>query len=175
MEPNSLSIEGYTQSITDFPYQQKWDSLNQELVVNKKGSGTVYLGIHQFNWNEEPKVQDSLFEVESHFVYQNDTVNVLKSGETIELRVKIKVKQSSDYVMIEIPIPGGCSYGMKNEKTNRYEVHREFYKEKVNLYCKYLPEGEYVFSTSLQPRYSGRYTLNPVSYTHLTLPTIYSV
>jgi uncharacterized protein YfaS (alpha-2-macroglobulin family) len=41
------------------------------------------------------------------------------------------------------------------------EVHREYFKEKVSIFCRKLPAGEYTFTVKLIPRYTGSYQLNP--------------
>jgi len=43
---------------------------------------------------------------------------------------EIEVSKKAEYVMIEIPIPAGCSYGENGDKRNYAEVHREYFKTK---------------------------------------------
>jgi hypothetical protein len=35
----------------------------------------------------------------------------LKAGEPAQLLVMVNVKKEAEYIMIEVPIPAGCSYG----------------------------------------------------------------
>jgi uncharacterized protein YfaS (alpha-2-macroglobulin family) len=63
--------------------------------------------------------------------------------------------------MIEIPIPAGCSYKSKEQQWDNNEVHREYFKEKVSIFCRSLKQGKYTFTVNLIPRYNGKYTLNP--------------
>lgn len=41
------------------------------------------------------------------------------------------------------------------------EVHREYFKNKVSIFCSSLSKGKHEFTISLLPRYTGAYTLNP--------------
>jgi uncharacterized protein YfaS (alpha-2-macroglobulin family) len=75
--------------------------------------------------------------------------------------VSVSVKAAADYVMIEIPIPAGCSYNDKAQSYQNNEVHREYFKNKVSIFCSALDAGNYEFTVSLLPRYSGRFILNP--------------
>jgi alpha-2-macroglobulin len=77
------------------------------------------------------------------------------------LKVDVSVKADADYVMVEIPIPAGCSYSDKSQSWVNGEVHREYFRNKVSIFCKTLNKGQYSFQVSLLPRYSGTYTLNP--------------
>ena len=85
------------------------------------------------------------------------------------------MKNSADYVMIEIPIPAGCSY---REKPNNYwnrESHREYFKNRVAIFCEDLPIGKYTFTIPLEPRFSGTYTLNPTKAEQMYFPIFLNV
>ena len=79
----------------------------------------------------------------------------------VKLRVSVNVKADAEYVMIEVPIPAGCSYYDKSQSWANNEVHREHFKNKVSIFCKSLPKGQYYFTVALLPRFTGVYTLNP--------------
>jgi len=72
--------------------------------------------------------------------------------------------------MIEVPIPAGCSY---NSKDSWYpnEIHREYYKNQVTIFCNELDKGSYTFEIDLLPRYSGKYILNPAKIELMYFPT----
>ena len=57
----------------------------------------------------DPKPVDSMFVVKTAWVQGKDTVSVVKAGELLELRVYVKAKKKAEYVIIELPIPAGCS------------------------------------------------------------------
>ena len=71
--------------------------------------------------------------------------------------------------MINVPIPGGCSYSDKNDY-HPFEVHREYFKNETSIFCERLSKGEYVFKISLLPRYTGVYTLNPAKVEMMYFP-----
>ena len=86
--------------------------------------------------------------------------------------VEVEVKADADYVMIEVPIPASCSYDAKTGR-GAYEVHREYYRNKVSIFCDKLPKGKYTYSVKLLPRYTGSYMLNPAKAELMYFPTFY--
>jgi uncharacterized protein YfaS (alpha-2-macroglobulin family) len=53
------------------------------------------------------------------------------------------------------------------------EVHREYFKDKVTIFCRKLKEGNYTFSVKLMPRYDGNYILNPAKAEMMYFPFFY--
>jgi uncharacterized protein YfaS (alpha-2-macroglobulin family) len=74
--------------------------------------------------------------------------------------------------MIEIPIPAGCSY---QDKANfvQGEDYREYFKEKVSIYCSRLAQKNYTFEVNLLPRYNGTYHLNPAKAELMYFPVFF--
>lgn len=94
------------------------------------------------------------------------------AGEPSAIKVNIKVKQAgAEHVMIEVPIPAGCSYASKRNYYG-HETHREYFKEKTVIFCEKLPIGDYEFNIELLPRYTGSYILNPAKIEMMYLPLI---
>jgi hypothetical protein len=52
-------------------------------------------------------------------------------------------------------------------------VHREYFAEKVSIFCERLPVGKQRFVVDLEPRFSGTYTLNPVRVEEMYFPVLY--
>ena len=75
--------------------------------------------------------------------------------------------------MVEIPIPAGCSYDSKEKGDFWKETHREYYKEKVAVFCKKLRKGTHTFTVRLLPRYTGSYHLNPARAELMYYPVFY--
>ena len=121
----------------------------------------VYFTAYQQSWNPAPQKVAGDFVVQSFFARNDQTKAILKAGEPVILKVQVTVKADADYVMVEIPIPAGCSYKDKNQTWTNNEVHREYFKNKVSIFCSSLPKGEYTFTISLLPRFTGSYNLNP--------------
>ncbi|RZK15122.1 MAG: hypothetical protein EOO86_17320 [Pedobacter sp.] len=49
-----------------------------------------------------------------------------KAGQITTLKVEVEVKADADYVMIEIPIPAGCSYENKVQNLGSRNAQRIF-------------------------------------------------
>ena len=164
--------------ITKFPF----DTIvhfGESLKIEKVRGLPVYCSDYVY---ENVKTQNigEVFEVTTNFVqkgkYSNDISvgNTLSAGKPVFLRVDVKVKKPDcEYVMLEIPIPAGCSYNSKQQYYYSYnEVHREYFKEKTAIFCQRLPQGEHTFYIELLPRFSGKYSLNPAKVELMYLPVI---
>ncbi|MGV8094151.1 MAG: carboxypeptidase-like regulatory domain-containing protein [Mangrovibacterium sp.] len=153
-----LNIRGdVTQTVTEFPFEMKVDPA-QNIQITKTGDFPVYLTSYQTYQNNNPQVKKEDFEITTSF--DHGSASTLKAGKEVTLIADVKVKKDAGYVMINIPVPGGCSYADK--KTNfRNESHREYFKNETTIFCETLRKGEYSFEIRLIPRYTGTYTLNP--------------
>lgn len=160
------------QSTQSFPFTAKLTN-RETLKISKEGPMPVYFTAYQEKWNPNPAKVDSSFEVSSVFVQGRDTVTTLKAGQPVTLSVRVKVKADANYVMLEIPIPAGCSYQSKAQSWRNNEVHREYFMNKVSLFCDELKPGVYEFTVSLLPRYSGKYNLNPAKACAMYFPVFF--
>ncbi len=152
-----LDISGkINKEITTFPYYLELNP-NDSIIVQKSGFSPIYFSVFEKSWNNNPVEKKNDFEIETHFEHHN---NKLEAGKPIKLFVEIKVNKSANYVMIKVPIPGGCSYGERH-RTHYLETHREYYNNEAVIFCEILAGGNYTFSINLIPRFSGIYTLNP--------------
>lgn len=151
--PAMINVNGET--VRNFPWSKELNS-TQPITVTKQGAIPVYFTAYQKYWNQHPEKSFGNFTVHSQF-----DKPVLKAGEEVNLVVQVRVKADADYVMIEIPIPAGCSYKNKIQTSVNNEVHREYFKNKVSIFCTSLRAGNYTFRVNLMPRYSGHYHLNP--------------
>jgi len=163
-----LDISGsITKTVKEFPFETELNP-NTKAVLKKTGDFPVYLTLYQHYWNGHPEIKQGDLVVTSHFDKSDD--NMLKAGEETKLIVDLEVKKNADYIMINIPIPGGCSYGNKDNFL-RNEVHREYFKNETVIFCQQLQRGNYTFEVNIIPRYSGKYTLNPVRAELMYFPT----
>jgi alpha-2-macroglobulin len=147
-------------SITNFPFALEIKS-SDNISISKSGNMPIYFTAYQQHWNPQPQKLDGNFIVNTSFEQNDRTTSMLKAGAPATLRAKVTVVADADYVMVEIPIPAGCSYNDKSQSYWNHEVHREYFKNKVSIFCESLPKGRYEFTVSLLPRYTGNYTLNP--------------
>ncbi len=123
---------------------------------------SAYVSLVQFS---DEKVTDHLdsktFEVESKFL-GSPSLHKLKLHKAVTLQVDVTNKEDASFVMVEIPIPAGCDFLDKNETGNSNESQREYFKDKVAIFCTQLPKGKHSFKVQLSPNFAGKFTLNPV-------------
>ncbi|MEN8158292.1 MAG: alpha-2-macroglobulin family protein, partial [Bacteroidota bacterium] len=155
------------QTVEEFPFEAKV-SPGDTIEVEKRGDFPVYLTTYVRYWNPAPLDKRSDFEISTHFSGIED--NRLKGGEPAEMIVHVKVLKDADYVMVNVPIPAGCSYGDKSARS-RHEVHREYFRNETAIFCENLEAGNYRFTINLIPRYSGSYTVNPARVEMMYFPT----
>jgi uncharacterized protein YfaS (alpha-2-macroglobulin family) len=144
-------------TVTKFPFKTEFEP-DKRFSVSKTGDYPVYLTTYQRFQNPNPKIKKGDFEISTRF--DNDNSSTLIGGKPVSLIVELKVNKDAEYVMINAPIPAGCSYA---EKGNNYknEVHREYFRNETAIFCRSLAKGNYRFEIQLMPRYSGSYQLNP--------------
>lgn len=158
--------------VSQFPFQKEVDA-GSPIQISKSGDLPVYFTAYQQQWNKAPAAVAEAFQVNSFFERDKKRVTDLKAGEPVVLQVDIEAKGDADYVMIEIPIPAGCSYKDKPQPRFNNEVHREYFKDKVSIFCRSLKQGSYTFTVSLLPRYTGKYYLNPAKAEMMYFPLFY--
>jgi len=167
-EKPKLIFEGDISRVIDaFPFELTVEP-NQKISVTKTGDFPVYFTSYQSFWESNPIKKSDEFEIKTQFGEANRTI--LKGGEEVSLLVKVKIEKDAEYVMINVPIPGGCSYA-NNQSRYRFESHRENFKNETTIFCERLPIGEHIFEIKLVPRYSGNYTLNPAKIELMYFPT----
>jgi hypothetical protein len=172
-KPATLKISGdKTETVTEFPYTTTL-SAGAKVTVSKTGDMPVYLTAYQKFWNPEPAKVSGDFIVNTWFTKSDIKVTKIKGGQSITLTAEVIVKADADFVMIEIPIPAGCSYESKDQGYYGGEVHREYFKNKVSIFCRKLTVGTYRYNIKLLPRYGGNYHLNPAKAEMMYFPVFY--
>ena len=156
--------------VGEFPYTGTFDPTGA-ISASKSGTSPVFYTIYQQGWDAEPGAHSNGFRIDCDFYRNNAVVETLKAGEAVELVVKAYAEADSEYVMIEISIPAGCSYEDTGRSWFPWETHREYMKEKVAIFCSRLSRGEHEFKVRLIPRFTGTYTLNPASASLMYFPT----
>jgi TonB-dependent SusC/RagA subfamily outer membrane receptor len=171
--PGVINISGDTSfSIREFPFRLVMRNGDiHRLNIQKEGGGLSYLTFYQQVWNNDPKPVSSSFSIDSHFERDNKKIATLNAGEKIKMIVDINALQEADYIMIEIPIPAGCTYGSKEQ--GNWSEHREFLKNKTIIFAEKLTKGNHRYELELESRYDGRYTLNPAKASLMYFPTFY--
>ncbi|OUJ72874.1 hypothetical protein BXP70_16335 [Hymenobacter crusticola] len=159
-----------TQEIARFPFQTTLPATSSSLSLRKQGPLPVYATAYQTFLNPKPAAVQTPFRVTTALAGQTGARVSLRTGQPVELVVTVDVPAEARYVLVEVPIPAGCSYGSA-APTNRYEVHREYLRQQTGIFCDVLPAGRHVFRVALQPRFRGHYTLNPAKAELMYFPT----
>ncbi len=157
--------------VTSFPFRMQCPGV-VTLEVHKQGSLPIYFTAWQQFWNSHPEKVNGAFAVHTGFEANGRPVTRLTAGELVELRINVDVKGDAEYVMIEAPIPAGCTFFNKSQSYENHEIHREYFKNKLSIFCGYLPKGEHVFRVKLLPRYTGVYLLNPTQAELMYFPVL---
>lgn len=157
------------QTITEFPYNITLQQ-GDRLLIKKESGIPLFYSAYTVKRRTEQHFGDA-FEVKTTIGQPK-----LQKGVPVSIIVKVIVKQdNAEHVMIEVPIPAGCSY--KDKRQPYYygnEVYREYFKEKTVIFCEKLPKGKYTYTIELLPRYSGEYILNPAKVEMMYFPVINS-
>lgn len=169
-----LQLSGlYEASVDTFPQRFSLPSSEDSLQVQKTGAGTLYFTAFQSFWNSSPAKEEKTFQVNSRLQQDGQLVTQLKQGEKTTLIVTVESKVSAEYLMLQIPIPGACSYYSKPNGRRGIEVHREYEMHQTNIFIERLPAGKHEFKIELEPRFSGTYQLNPAKMELMYFPTFY--
>jgi len=168
---SKVSMNVNDKKVSTFPFTEKMDT-KQPIRIKREGTLPLFVTVYQQEWNRNPQPESSKgFAVQTIFKENQDTVSNLKAGKAVNMEVIVKVDADAEYVQIEVPIPAGCSYESKNQSFFGKEVHREYFKEKVSIFCNRLTKGEHRFTVELIPRFTGKYTLNPAKAELMYFPT----
>lgn len=156
-------------TITEFPFELKTKPADS-FTITKKGTFPIYFTSYQHYWESNPSADTSYFAIKTDL---NDGKGMIKAGKPVIMKVTLRVHKDAQYVMLEIPVPGGCSYELK---TGNFEgaSHSEFFKDHVAVFYQNLRPGTYYYEISLLPRYTGRYTVNPAEAELMYFPLISS-
>ncbi|MFK8164395.1 MAG: carboxypeptidase-like regulatory domain-containing protein [Lewinella sp.] len=159
----TLNTGGETTRVTDFPYETVVPTTAvADLRLQRAGSGPLPVALYQRWFETEPTVKDDGFRITSQLTdARGRPLDQLTQGTTAYLEVTVTSTSDADYVLVEIPIPAGCSYADRNERRGPFAVHREYRRDRVAVFCDRLPAGTYTYKVALAPRFSGTYTLNP--------------
>lgn len=135
----------------------------------KKGTSPIFISISQSKYDPEPLPVDSLFRLKTHFVQDGKSVEVLQTGQKVEMMVTVEVLRHAEYLNLEIPVPATCSYGEKIQPSG--EAHREYETHRTLIYLRQLSPGSHRFRIPLEVRFSGVFTVNPPRVELMYTPT----
>lgn len=147
------------QKVIDYP--KRLDQTEGEIKVKYVGEMDALIMIVRNDKVRNASADSAFFNTKTTFYQDGKKVNYLKLGIDVQMEVNIKNRLTADYVMIEIPIPAGCSYGTTELPKFEREVYREYRRDKVIIYCTELMAGEHQFRISLEPRFKGSFNVLP--------------
>lgn len=173
MKPAVLTITGDTSySIRQYPFKLVIHNNNiQHLNVQKTGGGLTFFTLYQQHWNINPQPVRNHFDIHSYFEKDRSKTITLHAGERIRLITEVNVLQEAEFVMIEIPVPAGCTYGSKEQ--DDWNDHKEFLKYKAVIFAERLTKGVHRYVLNLETRYEGKFTLNPAQAALMYFPTFF--
>ena len=168
--PASVLLSGKeNKQVTEFPYETILMP-GERLVIGKQSGIPLIYSAYKMKYVIEENLGEA-FNIKTEL--GGDTIT---AGVPVTLKVTVTVKQkNAEHVMIEVPIPAGCSYNSNRQSYyGGRETYRESFKDRTVIFCENLPMGTYTFDIQLLPRYTGLYTLNPAKAEMMYFPVINS-
>jgi len=141
------------------------------LTITKSGNMPVFVSAWQSVWLPKPKAVEKDFKLNSKLIQSGKEVKTVKLGEKLLVQINLNIKKDADYMMLEVPIPAGCTYADKSQNKAWEEVHREYFKDKCCIFFHRLKAGSHQVEIELTPRYAGKYTINPAKVEMMYFPT----
>jgi len=151
---------------------------NPSINFKKIGNGPLYLTAYQEYWNPAPTPKQDIFHLKTQLFQDNQEINTVEVNKKVQLKTTVKLDAKAEYTVIEIPLPASCSYDTADPRSrwsrknrHKYETHREYFKDRVAIYCRQLPPGTHTFTVHLEPGYTGSFTMNPATVEMMYFPT----
>jgi TonB-dependent SusC/RagA subfamily outer membrane receptor len=157
-----VNYQGESVVIDSFPFRKAFAGESQ-LKVACNSRIPIYFSAWSRYFDENPKAKGTDFQV-----YTSFSDSVLQTGKPVTLKVKVKVKKAADYMMLEIPIPAGCSYENKNHIWR--SDYTEYFRDRVAVFYSHLGEGEFTLEIKLLPRFAGKFGQNPARIEQMYFP-----
>jgi uncharacterized protein YfaS (alpha-2-macroglobulin family) len=157
--------------ISKFPYKVELNK-GEEVSIKKESGIPLYWMKYRYERVTKSKTGVEGFKIQTYF---NIEKNYLEAGEPVELIAKVDVLKdaSMEYIVIEIPIPGGCVYADKRQNLwDSQETHREYFKDQTVVFCENLNKGTYYYKIKLIPMYTGKYIINPAQVSLMYIPVV---
>lgn len=146
-----------TLTIDKFPY--KYTTTDANVNIQHTGS-EVWTSLVRDVYLPNPAKRDSLFDVRTQFLVKGKKVEKLSVGTDAVIELKVMSFRTAKNVMLEVPIPSGCTYNGK--KTPRGAIsHIEYYKHKAIYYIENMRPGEFTIKLPVRVNFSGDFSLPP--------------
>lgn len=168
---SGLKINGKVMG-QEFPIFLDFD--NSEGIYIEKTGAPLQISIYETSIQNPDKKIDTLFSISSVFRKGRDTITNIKLGESFQHYGKFFVKKNAEFAMLEIPIPAGSVYKNKFETKLPYETERQYHDDKVVIFFRNLPYGNYYFNIDLQSRFAGDFNVIPTKISLMYFPDVFS-
>ena len=168
-----IKLSGYIdQTITKFPFKTELQP-GGDITLEKQSGLPLYYMQYKKERVTEAKTGVEGFKIHTYFGEMSDSSS-LEAGKPVNLVVEIELEKdlAVEYVMIDVPIPGSCSYYKKTRSYAGGEVHREYFKEKTSIFCRKIEPGKHKYVISLLPRFTGTYHINPAQVSLMYIPVV---
>jgi hypothetical protein len=126
------------------------------------GSAPLFVNYYQTSFEESPDKEHEKMRISTWFLENNQPVEQLGVGQIIEMQIEIEVDERANYLMVEAPIPAGCTYATRQFPT--YATHREDFRDRCVLYFENLSPGKHKFTIPLEVRFAGKFYVNPARF-----------
>jgi hypothetical protein len=157
-----VQLLGWEEPIEQFPFRSTLSVPDQgELLIRKTGLNPLTVTVAQKYWEPNPERTDSIFEISTSWFQNGEKVEQIEEGTVLTYKVEVLVKEAATEVALVIPIPANC-YWKEKPSARGQEAHREYEKDRLNIYLNRMARGRYSFELKLEPRFRGRFTVNPV-------------
>ncbi len=156
-----------TLTVKTFPYSLPIAGTSYKL---KHTGGNVFVNSAEEYVVFTPKKSDSLFNVSTSFIQNNQSKDQLQAGMPCQLKVTVNAYRSSDYVMLEIPIPSGMRVANKIQPGG---CTIEYFKHKIVVFYTKLSMDQHQLSFDMLPNLKGNFILPAAKCSLMYYPYVY--
>ena len=147
---------------------------NTDGIYIEKTGAPLQISVYETSIQNPDKKTDTLFSINAVFRKGTDTISSVKLGENFQHYGNFFVKKNAEFAMLEIPIPAGAVYINKFKSKLPYETERQYQNDKVVIFFRNLPYGNYYFNIDLQSRFAGQFNVIPTKISLMYFPDVFS-
>jgi len=156
-----------TLQINTFPYSLPIRGTSYNV---KHTGGNVFVNTAEEYVVYNPKKSDSLFSVTTSFIQQQQSKDILQAGIPCQMKITVNAYRSSDYVMLEIPIPAGMRVINKIQPEG---CRIEYFNHKMVVFYSKLSMDQHQLVIDMQPILKGSFTLPAAKCSLMYYPYIF--
>jgi uncharacterized protein YfaS (alpha-2-macroglobulin family) len=156
-----------TLQINTFPYSLPITGSSYKV---KHTGGNVFVNTAEEYVVFNPTKSDSLFSVTTSFIQQQQSKDILQAGIPCQMKITVNAYRSSDYVMLEIPIPAGMRVINKIQPEG---CRIEYFNHKMVVFYSKLSMDQHQLVIDMQPILKGSFTLPAAKCSLMYYPYIF--